>query len=144
MNQGPLKLERSEGTSIRPTHRCTGSAMSNLPITSRMSADPVIAFAFWLPKVAKKPSCQPTYSCTWPENSTSTSDPREKPSSFLVFLGFWATLLRRNQIAGGSIFLCWMAGGLISVTTAAGAAGPTVAEGGPGGGPGAGSGAAAS
>jgi hypothetical protein len=47
MNQGPLKFERSEGTSIRPSQMWKVSWMSNLPIRSRMSAEPVMAlFSF--------------------------------------------------------------------------------------------------
>src|SRR6185436_13482895 len=115
MNQGPLKLERSEGTSMRPTQTLKASWSWNLPIRSRMAAWPVI---FWLasspaltalPKVPTKSACQATYSWTCPLNSTSTSEPITKPFSFLALAGsldlIW--LSRRNQMAGGSIFLCW-------------------------------------
>jgi hypothetical protein len=74
-----------------------------------------------LPKVATKSACQDTYWCTWPLNSTSTSAPFWSLLIFSGSLGFCALLSRRNQMAGGSIFLCWFLGGS-SVTTAAGSA----------------------
>ena len=38
MNQGPLKFERSDATSIRPAHRWNPGCGSNLAIRSRIEA----------------------------------------------------------------------------------------------------------
>ena len=38
MNQGPLKFERSDGTSMRPAQRWKAAAGSNLAIRSRIEA----------------------------------------------------------------------------------------------------------
>src|SRR5688572_14258613 len=148
MNQGPLKFERSEGTSMRPTQMLKVSCSWNFPIRSRMAAWPVILAlasapaAVALPNVPTKSACQATYSWTCPLKRTSTSEPITKPFSFLALAGSldltW--LSRRNQMAGGSIFLCEALGtsvdtaGVVSAGAAVTTGGATTGGAGGGGG----------